>query len=301
MTNNPNPALITDEMWGLWTECPIPGAKLSGFYANKPGYHNTVKTNLKTWPNNYSVKNSLDLVSFNRDKARAIDLTLTDNQMIVVTHRMQASAYYSEDTRLDAVKEFYGTLDGKTVFGLSKDLTHGKWERSSADLTHLWHLHVSIFTAYVNSWLMLAPILSVWSGETYEEYLRKKMAGYLPKKNETSEDVKYWQYIHNRVRKTVSPESPEVKQDAIYGDSTATAFQDFWKKSGGTGPYDGSYISAWLAIKYQTAFVKVNAPSPTIPAFDENTLKILVEQWLAANIPSKIAIAGEIEGRITFS
>ncbi len=301
--SNPDPEHITDEMWRLWTDRPNTAWKLGGIYANKKGYHNSVNANLRNWPNSYSIKLPLDLVASNRDKARAIDTTKSDSEMILWTKRMKASAENPLDNRLAAVKEFYGTLDGKTVFGLSKDSQNGPWRRSSADLTHLWHGHTSIFTAFVANWTMLAPIHSVWRGDTFTDWSLYQMQ--LPQKGDEGQSVLYWQYVHNNVRNTVFPVSPVIKIDGIYGPQMAAAVADFWKKSGGAGAFNGNFITGWLGMQYQKALAKTVMPTPIVvpeptPISDEK-LKELVNTWLKDNIPQNLIITGDVDGRITLA
>lgn len=254
MSTNPNPSLITDSMWRLWDECPIP-AQLSGFYADKKGYHNTVINNQKKWPDNYSIKLPLDLVNKNRDKARAIDLTMGPEMMKTWTLRMKTAAENKYDTRLMAVKEFYGTLDGKTVFGLSKDSATGAWRRVSADDTHLWHGHTSIFTAFVADWNYLKPLLSVWKGESFSQ----GVAGVgLPVKNDQGEDVVYWQYMHNMIRNSYTPPLPTIDPvDGSYGMNTAAAFSAFGERILGLKTYDGTRLLGYLAMNYQKRFAEL--------------------------------------------
>lgn len=298
---NPNPGLITNEMWNLWEEAEriIPGVKLSGIYADKKAYHNTVNNNKRLWPGNYSIKLSLDLKG-PFDKARAIDLTMSDSEMVKWTKRMKASAEDPADNRLAAVREFYGTLDNKTVFGLIKNDENGSWRRSSSDLSHLWHGHMSLFTFFVNNWAMLAPILSVWSGETYEEWLNNMF----PIKGDESEEVRFWQFTHNLVRNSVTPPSPLLTVDNNYGDLTVAAFTDFAKKSGAASNYVANRMTAWLATKYNVALVKSYVPKEAVPVPvppSDEKLKQLVNEWLTANVPSSLTFLGDVTGRITLS
>jgi hypothetical protein len=171
---NPDPVHITDAMWMMWTERPDSTWKLGGIYANKKCYHNTVNANIANWPGAYCVILPLDLKGL-LNKARAIDYTMSDAKMVVYTRRLKNSALDPDDPRLNAMREFYGTTDNKTVYGLIKDTTTGAWRRSSSDLSHLWHIHISIFTLFCDDWTALEPILSVLSGETLAEW-RARMA-----------------------------------------------------------------------------------------------------------------------------
>lgn len=293
---NPNPGLITDPMWELWLQASkiLPGVMLSGIYANKKGYHNTVTANLKNWPDNYSVKLPLDLVSVNRGKARAIDLTMSDSEMVKWTTRMKNAFENPLDTRVIAVKEFFGTLDNKTVFGLSKNSAKGPIRRVEADLTHLWHGHTSIFTAYVRNSSLLNPLISIWSGQSFAEWSMGDMG--LPKLGDTGEEVKYWQQMHNEVRSTVSPASPLLTIDGDYGANSAAAFADFYHKHGGSASYKGELITGWLAVAYQKSLIDMM--TPPITKFDPAVLKAAVNEWLSINVPNKINVT--VTGTATF-
>lgn len=291
---NPNPARITNEMWRLWTDRPMP-ARLGGFWADKKGYHSSVIYNKRHHPGHYSIRLPLDLVNQNQDKNRAIDLTMTEEEMKKWTRRMKNSAENPNDHRLDAVKEFFGTLDGEEVFGLTKNTAGGPWREASADETHLWHGHMGVFTAFVANWTMLSPILSVWAGDTLQEWNAAKMP--LPNKGDSGEEVKMWQFIHNTVRKTVEPDSPPLVVDGDYGDATQEAFADFWKKSGGNGTFDGSVLTGWLAFKYQQALAKVSNPVPEFPS--DVQLKVLVNEWLTSHVKENLTIEARISGKVS--
>lgn len=250
MAPNPDPVHITNEMWNLWEGAAqiIPGVRLGGIYANKKGYHNTVNNNRKYWPTNYSIELALDLPGFNYTVARAIDLTMPEAEMIKWTKRMKDSALNPADNRLMCMREFYGTLDGNTVYGLIKDNLNGPWKRSTADETHLWHGHGSIFTRFVTNWEMLFPLLSVWRGQSWEDW---NMGRFLPVQGDSGEEVIFWQITHNLVRFMVEPVSPVLVVDGDYGPATSNAFKDMFTKLGATGSYNGSYLSGWLATKYE--------------------------------------------------
>lgn len=295
MAPNTNPK-ITGPMWRLWEERPNKAWRLGGIAVKKPGYHGTVNENLENWPNNYSIKQSLDLVPYNRDFARAIDTTKSDAEMRKWTARMRDSALNPLDHRLAAVKEFYGTLDSKTVYGLAKDSEFGPWRRSSADKTHLWHGHKSIFTAFVNNWAKLSPILSVESGETFEEWSGME----LPKLGDSGEIVKYWQHVHNTARQAIKPTPPiTLVVDGDYGTKTAAAVLDFWEKNNGSGNFNGNSITGWLAFRYNIALARATAITPqTIPApvLNEEQLKNVVDQWLSTHI-ANFGFTADITGR----
>lgn len=171
MALNPIPNRITPEMWQLWETIDgvVPTAQLGGIFANKSGYHNTVNANLASWPNDYSVQQSQDLQG-PRDKARALDITLSAAEMRRRTGYLQRAALHPEDNRLRALREFIGTLDSVNVYCLIRD-SNGVWRfNGGRDRSHLSHIHKSVYTTYVDNWNALGPIASVYAGVTWEDW-----------------------------------------------------------------------------------------------------------------------------------
>lgn len=285
-------------MWKLWDLRPNPDWKLSGFYADKKGYHNTVRHNQTDWPGNYSIRLELDLKHGNLDKERAIDITMSTSEMIKWTKSMKESALDPRDDRLRAVREFYGTLDGKTVYGLIKDDEDGPWRVSEADDTHLWHGHTSIFSAFVNNWVVLSPLLSVWSHETFDDWNGQVMIA----KGDSGEDVKYWQYVHNWVYAT-SPGIPEIDVDGEYGPATVAAFTAFAKANGSGADYVANRMTGWLATKYMSVMMKFIAAKtvpviPTSPQIPNDVLKGFVDDWMKAHLLGSLKMVGDFKGSI---
>lgn len=226
---NPNPSRITDEMWWMWTQARsfIPGVRLGGIWASKPGYHNTVSANSSS---NYSVRLSLDRTS-PRDKARALDLTMSDAAMRKYTQRLLDAAA-RRDPRLRGVREFYGTVNGRTVVGRIKDSEAGAWRSSTSDTSHLWHIHISIFTAYCDNQTALADVMSVLSGGTTSEG-DDPMLGL--KKGDSGKQVTALQAVLTRAGFTVA-------KDGDYGAKTAAALLAL-RKSEGSAATDGNEVT----------------------------------------------------------
>lgn len=187
MAANPDPARITDAMWRFWETCLgfIPGLRLGGIYANKSGYHNTVKANQSSWPGEYSTRLSLDTQYPPKDKARGIDLTMSTAEMTKRTGYLKRAAEHPDDDRLNCIREFIGTLDGHRVYCKIKDDDTGATWRDdwTRDSSHLWHEHISVLTKYAAQWAAgrsqpgLEAVASVLSGETWEAWLARKGGG----------------------------------------------------------------------------------------------------------------------------
>lgn len=165
MSSLPN-KYTTQPIWDLWLEVSRAfgsKVKLGGIYANKSGYHNTREANQRRWPGNYSIVLTLDKQGPS-DKAAALDLTFPSAaDMRKYTKRLR-DAMKRGDSRMEAVKEFYGTVNSRTVYGLGKKSRHGTPYKTSADKSHLWHIHISFFRADVENDNRIAGVFSVLAG-----------------------------------------------------------------------------------------------------------------------------------------
>lgn len=236
---NPNPSRITDPIWRVWTEVKkfITGVLLGGIYARKPGYHNTRKDNDS---DNYSVRLTLDKQGPD-DKAAGLDLTMSDVEMRKRT-KFLADAAARDDSRLECLREFYGTLDSKTVFGRIKDSTKGIWRKSSSDTSHLWHIHLSFFRAYANIWSMLMGVVSVLKGESLATWEKNRGRDVmLVQEGDEGPDVRYWQLL-------LDERGFDCKIDGVFGPATKTALNKY-RATKGWEPTNR--ITEWTAYRLQ--------------------------------------------------
>lgn len=173
-TPNPNRQRITDQIWDLWTRFDAlePTALLGGVYAVKPGYHNYLAA---LAGDDYSRQLADDLAG-PRDKAAALDLTMSAAAMRTYTSRLDAAAR-ARDERLfvgghPIIREFIGTKDSRSVYCYV--LTGGRALGVGADAgpdpgrdeTHLWHLHISFIRRFVALPDLAPRLMSVLSGES---------------------------------------------------------------------------------------------------------------------------------------
>lgn len=255
---NPNPARITEPVWQCWLGCQaaIPGVRYGGTYVNKRCYHGTRADNQRSWPGAYCIKLSLDLQGPS-DKTAAIDLTMSDAEMRKRTGYLRNAAA-ANDPRLAAVREFYGTLDSRSVYGRSKGTKTGSWRPASADSSHLWHIHISIFRAFVTSWAEIAPIVSVLSGQSLAQWRANPTVPgvgsgisdphiggiMLPSEGDSGPDVEYWQRVLTRTGEKL----PKYGHDAGFGGETTAAVNSSRAKIG-WDPVKPGRITAAHAVK----------------------------------------------------
>jgi hypothetical protein len=147
----------------LWSDVleRIPRAQLGGIVGDVNhsfGYH-LARQDLPQ--SDYSVQLGLDRMGAS-DCASALDVTLPADLMKTCTARLLAAAK-ARDPRLKGLREFCGTLDGSVTYpwDLSTNESEGV---GSWDDSHLWHIHLSFYRAYADSYDVLAPIADVLAG-----------------------------------------------------------------------------------------------------------------------------------------
>lgn len=147
---NPWPGGIADTTWEFRCSCLELGGNDAGIYADKPGFHNTVKNNQAKWPSNYSVNPAYPvLVQGPQDKARAFDWLFPEAQngdYGRITHysKLLLAASKARDPRLTCLYEWFGTDNGANIgYGVYKNVP------SSSDDSHDYHIHFSFVTAWL--------------------------------------------------------------------------------------------------------------------------------------------------------
>lgn len=249
MSSPPN-SFTTQAIWDLWlavSRALGSKVKLGGIYANKPGYHNTRAQNSS---GNYSVTLPLDKQGPS-NKAAALDLTFPSaSDMKLYTDRLR-KAMQSRDPRMGSVKEFYGTLNGSVVYGLGKKSRDGAPYKTSADKSHLWHIHISFFRADVENWNRLKGIAEVLIGASLPSSGNATIEeeDMFPKYGDKGAAVEYYQ----RILIYLGYALPKYGYDGHFGDETWRALKKWFADQGGDKNWNGKRITPWikLTLEYQ--------------------------------------------------
>lgn len=125
--------------------------------AASPGYHTSREDLIRQGrSNDYSIQSPADKRG-NAKMAAGIDITFGSlAELITVQKRLRAActpnADGKYDDRIECIREFIGTLDGRAVSGYNR-YASGTGSRSRTgwfssgfgDSSHLWHIHISVF------------------------------------------------------------------------------------------------------------------------------------------------------------
>jgi hypothetical protein len=139
-----------------------------GNAAHLSGYHRSRKALLDAGRvNDYSIQAPAD-----KDgpelAAAAIDISYGPDEMKRVTRRLmdacRPDGNGNYDPRIECVREFFGTLDGRNVTGWNRYRTNRPVGYVTADKSHLWHIHISIFRRYVDDKDKMRALADVIAG-----------------------------------------------------------------------------------------------------------------------------------------
>lgn len=160
-------AYTTQAMWDFWLALKRlePTTQLGGTYAAKSGYHNSRTNNQRSWPSNYSIRDSIDRQG-PANMAAALDWTFPDAQAGkygTISKYCQRLMAASKDSRLSGLREWYGQSDwDREVEGW--DI---RYQRAvSSDSSHLWHIHFSFTRASLDDPKVYNNVLAVLKGES---------------------------------------------------------------------------------------------------------------------------------------
>lgn len=205
---NPNSARMTDALWWFVCMCELLEPKLSengGTYANKPGYHNIGNNLPDHGPGNaktdHSIRRAPDRTGqWWRTKTGGRDWTFLDAQrgdyktIIKYTKLIVNSMKSLTDLRPDEPLAYVlGQIDGDTVVEGWNEYTDEP--ETSADKTHLWHIHESWKRSHVGNFWSMWKILTIYMGWTYAEWLEstKPPAPERPAPTEEEQaDMDFW-------------------------------------------------------------------------------------------------------------
>lgn len=283
----------------------VPSARYGGAYVRKPGFHASVEDNLASWPDNYSIREAINRRD-PRTVTRALDLTLSDADMRTLTNRL-ADAVKRNDPRLACLREFYGTLDGRVVYGRLHLGPDTDWHPATADSSHLWHLHLSFFTPYADDWGALAGVVSVLIGESLDDYLGGTMERIIAEYGDSGTWVSF-------VQRYLQDFGAKLTRDGEYGDeTTAAAKWVFVNRFGGAAAdYNGRAITDWMLREFirrdqdarTTAAIKAAiAKLPTATAPTQAQVDAAVATFLTANpvqVPTGVRVnLGTVNGTLT--
>jgi hypothetical protein len=144
---------VFDRLCQLRPRVPWELSGIVGDASHVKGYH---RARAVLPPDDYSVE-------LKRDRggpawaACALDIKPPDLVHHQRLTRRLRGAVTLRDRRLSPVREFYGSLDGESVYGW--DLATG--QRATSDLSHLWHIHLSFYRETVGRPALLAPVADV--------------------------------------------------------------------------------------------------------------------------------------------
>ena len=98
-----------------------------------------------------------------------IDISFGPREMIIATRRLMNACKPdgdgSYDPRIEPVREFFGTLDGRKVTGWNRyPSSNRRVGYTTSDSSHLWHVHISAFRDYADDEDKMRGVADVLNG-----------------------------------------------------------------------------------------------------------------------------------------
>lgn len=229
---NPNPARMTDAFWWFVCMCELlePASQNGGTYADKPGYHNVGNNlpdhglgNAKT---DHSIRRAPDRTGpWWRTKSAGRDWTFPDAQrgdyktIIKYTKRMINAMKSLTDLRPDEPLAYVlGQVDGDPVVEGWNEYTDDP--ETSADKTHLWHIHESWKRSHVGNFWSMWKILTIYMGWTYAEWLESTAP---PAPEQPEQEIEMSAEFFESVDRAVRGDAAATAQDRLNRDRFARA------------------------------------------------------------------------------
>lgn len=179
-------------IWSLYDAINklIPSSQMGGIvgdlaHIENGGYHISREDLLANgMGGDYSIQLAKDKLGPAQD-ASALDVTLGYASPLqkLCSKRLLAAKH---DPRMAPIREFFGTTNGKTIIGW--DWSYGG-PTTSLDMSHLFHIHISIYREYSNDFEILAPVADVFAGVPIEQSLENLMAQWWPNKAAMLADI----------------------------------------------------------------------------------------------------------------
>jgi hypothetical protein len=267
-TKAPDMLLDTAHKW----EDLLPSAVFAGIVgdANHPdGYHISYDDNSKS---NYSTTRPPDkppnMPSANAVMASAIDMSMNKTDMVTSYKRIKAVYDNKNDTRrkyFNAVNCWSGTGDAQRL-----DLYANEISYASPD--HKSHVHDEYARMYCQDPKAGRAHLSVWSGQTHDQWLAQEGDGEMPvgliglekgmSSSKNGRDV--GDAIKSLQRMLTSTGDYTGDVDGIYGSSTAAALLKCRQDQGSTATAPaGDRVDSWGYVALMTAYIQAQAPKAT--------------------------------------
>jgi hypothetical protein len=186
MTTLSTPTL-NELAWEWDNNCGYASAVLSGIvgdpaHAASGGYHISIEDQVN--PNNYSVVRPKDKAppgTWPRNRAAAIDMSMNTSDMVKCWNRVFA---VWQNRANDPRAKYFNAFNGWNGTGKAERLDFITGSRSITTDDHKWHCHDETCRCYVNDLEMKKAKLSVFRGESVDQYRGTSVSVSRPQKEE---------------------------------------------------------------------------------------------------------------------